>query len=286
MTDSIAFNDAQFQKVLASLEALKPGTGVHWETVIPVFVSAFLAMCVGIALEHYKGRRERLKADDKKAREELTAINVATIVMSTNLELLIHFTFQNVIPHFEDSHNAYQAARQVPNLNEEIGQFVRSVQGRYPHIMMTVPELNILEHDFLANLPFAIGQVPELLQKGNWYIHLSHVLRKHFQDRNRQIEVACREATKGAYFNEIMSTIQIQDSIGVAECVTMLQLIEQTQIILQILERVGRTYKNVGKLSTVIPPEALGEAIERLRAISDPFVSAMTGGPPKGEPKH
>lgn len=147
-------------------------------------------------------------------------------------------------------------------------------------MMMTVPELNILERDFLDQLPFAVGKTPELLQKGNWFIHFSRVLRKLLQDRNRQIEIALREALKGSYFNEIMSVIQIQDSIAVAECVTTLQLIEQTQMILQILERIGRTYKNAGKLSTVIPPEALSDAIKRLRAITSPFVAAMAGGPP------
>jgi hypothetical protein len=281
MTDSITFSDAQFQKVLAFLESMKPNNGIHWETVIPVFLSAFLGMCVAIAIEHYKARRERLKAEEKRAREELIEINVATIAMSTNLELLIHFTFQNIIPHFEDSHAAYQAGLQVANINDEMGNFVHSVQGRYPHIMMTVPELNILEHDFLGQLPFAIGKAPELLQKGNWFIHLSRVLRKHLQDRNRQIEIAYREALKGAYFNEIMGVIQTQDAIAIAECVTTLQLIEQTQIIIQILERIGRTYKNAGNLSTVIPPEALLDALKRLRTISEPFVAAMTGGPPR-----
>jgi hypothetical protein len=105
MTDPIAFSDAQFQKLLASLDALKPSGGVHWETVVPVFLSALFAMCIGIALEHYKGRRERLKAAEKKAKEELTAINVATVAMATNLELLVHYTFQNVIPHFEASYD-------------------------------------------------------------------------------------------------------------------------------------------------------------------------------------
>jgi hypothetical protein len=145
--------------------------------------------------------------------------------------------------------------------------------------MMTVPELNILERDFLDQLPFAIGKAPELLQKGNWFIYLSRVLRKLLQDRNRQIEIALREQLKGSYFNEIMNVIQIQDSISVAECATTLQLIEQTQIILQILERIGRTYN--GKLSTVIAPEALLDAIKRLRTITSPFVAAMAGGPPK-----
>lgn len=285
MMDSIALTDAQFQKFLASLEALKPHSGIHWETVIPVFISAFLAMCVGIALEHYKAHRERRKADEKKAKAELTAINVATIAMATNLELLIHFAFQNVIPHFEDSHHAYQRAQKVPNVNDEIGKFVRSVQGQYPHIMMTAPELNILEHDFLTHLPFAVGEAPELLQKGSWFVHLSRVLRKHLQDRNRQIEIARREALKGAHFNEIMSTLQIQESIGIAECVATLQSLEQAQGIGQILERIGQTYKNAGKAKKIIFPGALADAIGRLRTISEPFITAMAGDPPNSEPK-
>jgi hypothetical protein len=57
----------------------------------------------------------------------------------------------------------------------------------------------------------------------------------------------------------------------------MLQLIEQIQIIIQILESIGRSYKNAGKLSTVIPPPALAEAIKRLRIIPEPLTAAMSG---------
>jgi hypothetical protein len=90
---------------------------------------------------------------------------------------------------------------------------------------------------------------------------------------------------KGAYFNEIMSTIQIQESIWIAECVTTLQLLEQVQKIGRILERTGRTYKNAGKAKKIIPPDALADAIGRLRTISEPFVAAMTGGPSNSDPK-
>jgi len=274
----------QFQKLVASLEALKSSGGIHWEGVVPVFLSALSAMCVGIALEHYRGRRERFKTKEKKAKEELTAINVATVAMSTNLEILIHYTFQNVIPHFEESDAAYQASLQVPNVNEEIGKFVHSAQGRYPHIMMTVPELTILDHDFLTHLPFVIADTPELLQKGNWFSHLSRVLRKHFEDRNRQVEIACQNAMKGAYFNEIQNTLQMQQSIGAAECVTTLQLLEQIKQISDILERVGRTYTAVGKPKKIVPPDALADALKRLHELSAPFIAGMPGGPPPPEP--
>jgi hypothetical protein len=144
-------------------------------------------MIVGILLELYKGRRERLKTAERTAKDQLNALNVATVAMATNLEILIHYAFQNSIPHFEESEAAYQESLRVPNSNDEIDSFVRSVQGRFPHIMMTVPKMTILEHDFLTHLPFAVAETPELLQKGNWFMHLSHVLRQHFDDRNRQV---------------------------------------------------------------------------------------------------
>jgi hypothetical protein len=116
-------------------------------------------------------------------------------------------------------------------------------------------------------------------------VHLSRVLRRHLQDRNSQIDIARKDGLKGAIFPEIISAIQVQESIAGAECVAALQLIEQIQIIIQILERVGRSYKNAGKLSTVIPPPVLSEAIKHLRVISDPLIAAMTGEQPKSGPQ-
>lgn len=177
-------------------------------------------------------------------------------------------------PHYDDSHAAYQAAQCVPIVNEEIAKFMPSVGGKYPRMMMTAPELNLLEHDFLGKLPFAIGRAPELLQKGNWIVHLSRVLRRHLEDRNSEIALARKEGLRGVTFPEILSAIQVQESVVGAECVTMLQLIEQIQIIIQVLESIGRSYKNAGKLSTVIPPPALAGAIKRLRIISEPLIAA------------
>ncbi len=284
MTDSIAFSDAQFQKLLATLETLKPGGGIHWEMAVPVFLSALSAMCVGILLELYKGRRERHKTVEKKAQEELTAINIATVAMATNLEVLIHYAFRNVIPHFDESDAAYRESLQVPNLNTEIAKFIPSIQERYPHIMMTVPEMNILDHDFLAHLPFVIADTPELLQKGNWFVHLSRVLRKHFEDRNRQVDFAVRASTVGATFNDVKGVLQIQQSIGIAECVTMLSLLEQVKEIGNILARVGSAYKKVGQPIKIVAPDALADALKRLRDIGAPFIAAMAGGPPPPEP--
>jgi hypothetical protein len=173
VADPVSLSDAQFEKILVAIDGLKHSSGIEWQTVIPVFLSSFLGMCVGILLELFRRWLERRKSDARKAKDELAEINIATFAMAHNLELLIHFTLQNVLPHYDDSHSAYQAVQSVPNVNEEIAKFVPYVQGSYPRMMMTAPELNLLEHDFLGKLSFATARAPELLQKGNWIVHNS-----------------------------------------------------------------------------------------------------------------
>jgi hypothetical protein len=232
----------QLQKIVSSIDALKPGDGIHWETVIPVFVSALLAMCVGIALEYFKSHREAKKSDLKKRRDELTEINIATIALGSNLELLIHLTFQNIIPHYEHSQAAYKALKLVPRSEAEIAAFMQSL-GDYPHMMMTAPELNFLEHNFLAKRPFVIGKEPELLKQANWLTHLSRVLRRYLYDRNSQIELARSQGLRGVIFPAVGSAIQVQASLADAECVTILSVIEQIPMMTQMLERVGGSYR-------------------------------------------
>jgi hypothetical protein len=273
VTEPASLSDLQLQKILSSIETLRP-SGIHWETVIPVFVSALPAMCVGIGLEYFKSYREIKKSDLKKRKEELTEINIATIALAYNLELLIHFSFQNVIPHYEHSQAAYRALKLVPHSEPQIAAFIQSL-GKYPYMMMTAPELNFLEHDFFGRIPFVISKDPELLKQANWLTHLSRVLRRHLYDRNSQIELARSQGLSGVSFPAVGSAIQVQASLANSECVTILSAIEQIPMMTQTLELVGRSYKNAGKLSTLVPAPALHEAITRLRAIAEPLIQAM-----------
>jgi hypothetical protein len=268
--------DDQLQKLLAVVGSLKVPDGLHWETVIPVFVSALLAMCVGILLEHYKTRREEQRTERKKREEELTQINIATIALAYNLELVIHAIFQNILPHYENSHAAFNAIKKVPNQEPELARFVRTASDAYPHMMMTAPDYNFLEHDFLGKLPFVLSKEPELLKQANWLIDHTRELRGHLRERNAQIELANRQDLNGGtLFSAIRGIIQIQASISNAECNAVLSVIDRIPEMAQTLERVGRTYKNAGTLSTLKPPEALKKAVTRLRAIRAPLEAAM-----------
>jgi hypothetical protein len=133
VTDPVSLSDEQLQRIVSSIDALKPGSGIHWETVIPVFVSALLAMCVGIALEYFKSHREAKKSDLKKRKDELTEINIATIALGYNLELLLHFTFQNILPHYEHSQAAYRALKLVPHSEPEVAAFINSLGNLSAH---------------------------------------------------------------------------------------------------------------------------------------------------------
>jgi hypothetical protein len=64
--------------------------GVHWEQVIPVFLSAALGMSVGIGLEYFKRYLERNKVELERDKKELNQINIATVAIAYNIEALIH----------------------------------------------------------------------------------------------------------------------------------------------------------------------------------------------------
>jgi len=236
-------------------------------------------MCTGVFLEYLRTDREKQRKLSNTAKDELVAINIATIAMAYNLELCVHMTFQNIIPHYKDSHKADTAVMAVPrNDPQRMAAFLPTI-NQYPCMMMTAPDFNFLEHDFLEKLPFVIGREPEILKKANWLIHLARLLRGHLHDRNSYIEAARTRGLARVSFPEIVSDIQVQASLANAECVDMLQLLEQIPIITQTLESVGRSYKNAGKPTTLIPPDAFKEAIVQLRKIVEPLIQRMPDQP-------
>ena len=94
MTDQIFLSEPQLQRILSAIDALKPH-GFPWATVIPVFVSSLLALCVGIGLEYFKGHREWRRSISNRRANELAEINIATVALKYNAELLTHFALQN-----------------------------------------------------------------------------------------------------------------------------------------------------------------------------------------------
>ena len=180
---SIAFNDTQLQAILATLKSLKSG-GIHWEQVIPIFVSAFLAMFVGICLEYFKSWREKKKTTKERLEREVGLINTVIVGIGYNLEALLNLVDLNIIPHHQETHEAYAALQATNGDGGKIQQFALSL-SRYPALMRTCPELYITETDFLEKLAFIVEKDPELVKKTGWIINLSRILKNAIRDRNK-----------------------------------------------------------------------------------------------------
>lgn len=268
MTDQISLSEPQLEWILSAMGALKPH-GFPWTTVIPVFVSSLLAMCVGIGLEYFKGYRERQRSISNKRSSELAAINVTTVALAYNAELLTHFAWQTILPHYDESHDALAKGEATAHAGPETKQFYQSIQN-YPSLMMTAPPLSFLDHDFLSSLPFVVEKEPDLLAQANWLAHLSRSLQQLFHDRNRKIEEASSEKFTVDRLQEIIRSIEIQAQLAKAECATILQAIELIPMMSQTLERIGHSYKDAGQPKKLILPQATTDAIKRLRDICGP----------------
>jgi hypothetical protein len=82
MADSVlSLSEPQLQKILAAISTQQP----QWWPVVSVFVSALLAMIVGIFLDRFRARRDRIKAIREKQEHEIQQINaVVSGIRSTS----------------------------------------------------------------------------------------------------------------------------------------------------------------------------------------------------------
>lgn len=275
MTDTVSFSDLQFEKILTTIESLKNG-GIHWELVIPVFLSAALGMGVGLGLEYFKSYRERRTLALERAKKELTQINITTVGLAHNVSALLHLVMQNILPHHAASTAAFQALQATNNVAESLRLFALSLH-EYRGLMMTCPDMHFYEFDFLDKLPFIVEKDVELLQQAEWMINEQRVLRSAMKDRNNFIETARITTTQGEQtFYQLDTILQLQKGVANAECVSALQLFEKYLSVAKSLESVGKGYRVNGKVTMFHPPDALADAMRRLKVIYDNAVREMT----------
>jgi hypothetical protein len=272
----VVLTEPQLQKILDAISSIQTG-GIGWQTFLPVFLGALSGIIVGIILESYKEFVRKKNAELNKRRAELTEINIAMVALASQLELLLHFAFQIVIPHFNDTHVAYERISKWTKTDQDMSELIALINRDHPRMMMTAPELTLVEHDFFGRLSFAIEKEPDLLQQANWLRQLTRDLRQKLQDRNSHIEIALSEAKKGPVnFGTVSGTVQVQDSVAISEVITLLQAIEQIQKVAQTLERIGRGYRDVGQPKRLVSPQATEKAVKCLRSIAEPHIQSMS----------
>ena len=96
------------------------------------------------------------------------------------------------------------------------------------------------------------------------------------KDRNNFIESARIATTQGEQtFYQLDTMLQLQKGVANAECVSALQLFEKYLLVVNNLEIVGKGYRVNGKRTTFHPPDALADAMTRLKVIYDGAVREM-----------
>jgi hypothetical protein len=277
MTDgSLAFNDTQLQAILATIKALK-NEGIHWEQVISIFLSALSGMGVGILLELYKSSRERAKTTRERLEREVKQINTVIVGIGYNIDTLTHGALQNIIPHHQQSHEAYNALQAAGRDAEKIEQVFQSL-GKYQALMMTCPELFVIEVDFLEKMSFITEKDPELVKKSGWIISLSRILNNAIRDRNKYVEMARTATTRQGEISgyQLNSILQILVSISNAECTSIFQLFQVLLSTASSLEALNATYGIPGEKLKLTRSEAIKDAISKLEQIANPIIDDMS----------
>jgi hypothetical protein len=274
LSDFVMFGDEQFQKLLTVIESLSRG-GIHWDQVVRVFLSALLAMIVGITLELIKRRYDRIKSEKESKEKELQKINAALVKTAYNIELLTHSVMLNILLHYEQSLAAFTTLRGIGEDRQAFASFAMSLR-RYPALMMTCPTIHFLAVGFIDEMPFVVDTNPELIKNGEWINVFSKSINNNISDRNRFIESAKNETTKGALsYAQLDAMLQLQSSIATAERVTSSELGRALIKTARDLEGLSAPYKEYGKIKNVAPPDAFAESMRRLETISTEARSKM-----------
>jgi hypothetical protein len=248
----------------------------QWIQVASVFLSALLAMIVGILLDLFKRHRDDMKAAQEEQYREVQQINGVIASIGFNVETLLHLVMQNILPHQRQSHAAYNALLSLRGDDERIKRFAISLH-QYPALMMTCPDMHFIECDFWKELPFIIEKDSELVKQSGWLISHVREIQNVTTQRNK-IDAARELASKqgGALSYYVLdSVLQVQASVSNAECVTALEFFRTLLTMAKNLELINSKYKIQGKKSRLIPPPPLQDAMKELTTISQQVIPEM-----------
>ena len=284
MTDTISISDAQLQKILATIEAVK-GSGIPWEQVIPV-ASVLSGICVGIALEYFRGYRERKKVTEERQKKELTQLNGVATAMGYNIEALLHIVMQQVLPHHDRSHAALAALRATENNTAQFGGFVETMHSEFTAMTTRCPEPYFIDLEFFKEIPFVLAKDPELLKRSGWMVSYTRALKELLSERNNRIDIAAStNAAESLDFQVLEEQIRVQAHIADGEVTNSLMLFEQFVAICKKLKKITEAYsKELGTRLIVGFPAPLGNTMHELRLIAEAVSPEFPPPEPESSP--
>jgi hypothetical protein len=262
MTDIIfSMNDAQFQRILTVQQG--------WWPIASVFVSAFLAMMVGIGVERLRAWVERKKINHERQEQQINQINAVISGLTFNIELLTHIVSQNILPHYRDSRSICEEINKG-GMNDD--HHIVAFLSKHPCFFMTCPEMYLVEYDFSKELPFIIEHDPEMVKHSGWLVNGIREIKAITARRNQYVEdaLALDRLNEGPGNIEKFKTVaKRQESIATTECIVSSQLIEVLVRLEKNLEKINESFKIPKKKSKITLPEPLKEMMRELKEISD-----------------
>jgi hypothetical protein len=265
-----SLSETQLEKILSAINALHSDGWWQWVPVASVFVSAFLAMIVGIALEMYRNSRSVKKGAREKLEKEVSQINVAISGVSYNIEVLLHVVSDFLIPHHSKSHIVFTALQEAQDDPQKLQQVASSFSDpNYRALRKTCPELQFIEWDFFKEVPFIAEKDPELLKNTGWVRGQSREINTTIKNHNAHLMGAMQTTMHqgGLITSQLYSILHLQTSLADAECLTALQLFDKLLDMEKRLEAINDTYEIDVRKTKITTPKSLGPVLEQLREI-------------------
>lgn len=229
----VKFNldDSQFQKLLASLDAL--GDQTSWKhlliTALPIFLAALLGLGTAWLLDWLKTERENKKVIRERLEKELALLSGVNTAIGFNVTTLIHTVKQQVLPHYYKSKSALAAieALQVGSLDPK--QFNYLMHSEFQPTMRRCPVPYLENVNLSRDVPFLLKKDPGIIMLSGWVITYTEHLKSILSERNKLIDMATLDNSKDDLdLPTLERQIEAQASIADAEIVNALPAVSTT----------------------------------------------------------
>ena len=188
-----------------------------------------------------------------------------------NITALIHITYQQILPHFEQSHAALAAIKSARGGSISLDQFSVLMHSEFTPVMTRCPDHYLEDVSLSRDLPFLLAKDPTLIMLSGWIATYTRNLKSILNDRNQLINKATIGGPEdGLDLRALEWQIETQATIANAEIVNVYQLFQQfDEVTKKITNIIGSEYKGVtGPKLKVAPPDVLGPLMTELEQIA------------------
>src|ERR1700733_10270409 len=186
MVDKVAIDDSQFQKLLASIDALADHAP-YWKhfliTASPILLASLLGLATALLLDWLKTRRESRKNVRERLENELALLSGVNTAIGFNVTTLIHTVVQQILPHHEQSQAACAAIEALHAGSIDRRQFNDLLHSEFQPMMRRCPVPYLEDVNISRDLSFLLKKDPGLIMLSGWVITYMQNLKSILIDR-------------------------------------------------------------------------------------------------------